>query len=107
MASYSSMFKLDRLAIVHPLCYLLTALLFTATAAQASPDRPEWDDPSVFQVNTLPARASFMPFDTREQALRHVDSPKASSRYASLALSLIHISEPTRPFTLSRMPSSA
>ena len=24
-----------------------------------------------------------------------------------LALSLIHISEPTRPFTLSRMPSSA
>ena len=25
----------------------------------------------------------------------------------ALALSLIHISEPTRPFTLSRMPSSA
>ena len=26
---------------------------------------------------------------------------------AGMALSLIHISEPTRPFTLSRMPSSA
>ena len=27
--------------------------------------------------------------------------------YIGQALSLIHISEPTRPFTLSRMPSSA
>ena len=32
--------------------------------------------------------------------------PKAGLKTA-LNLSLIHISEPTRPFTLSRMPSSA
>ena len=31
----------------------------------------------------------------------------ALSSSSSDALSLIHISEPTRPFTLSRMPSSA
>ena len=31
----------------------------------------------------------------------------ASLKRAPLSLSLIHISEPTRPFTLSRMPSSA
>ena len=35
------------------------------------------------------------------------EHPGDINRYEELILSLIHISEPTRPFTLSRMPSSA
>ena len=36
------------------------------------------------------------------------DAPKSTDGHrVGLTLSLIHISEPTRPFTLSRMPSSA
>ena len=40
------------------------------------------------------------------RALAHVRASKTPKQGAIL-LSLIHISEPTRPFTLSRMPSSA
>ena len=35
------------------------------------------------------------------------DGIKADARYTTLNLSLIHISEPTRPLNSSRMPSSA
>ena len=56
-----------------------------AAAAMADAPRPEWDDPFVIQVNTLPARASFIPFASEERALEYVANPKASSRYFSLS----------------------
>ena len=41
-------------------------------------------------------------------AVKAVDTPVVEVHISNVAdLSLIHISEPTRPFTLSRMPSSA
>lgn len=49
-----------------------------AAAAMADAPRPEWDDPFVIQVNTLPARASFIPFASEERALEYVANPKAS-----------------------------
>jgi beta-galactosidase len=43
---------------------------------------PDWEDPSVFQVNRLPMRASYFPFESIEKALRGDKS--ASERYVSL-----------------------
>ena len=54
-----------------------------ATIAHAT-ERPEWDDPSIIQVNTEPARATFIPFADKASAMAQIDSPKNSSRYASL-----------------------
>jgi beta-galactosidase len=44
--------------------------------------RPHWEDPSVVELNKLPARATFFPFEGRDAA--KVRDPKASSRYLSL-----------------------
>ena len=62
------------------------AHVLSATAVADMPDhqRPAWDDPGVSQVNTLPPRASFIPFASRERALEHANEPKRSSRYRSL-----------------------
>lgn len=49
---------------------------------QVSSDRPEWENPAVNAINTLPARASGFPFEDREKALAGIR--EKSSRYLSL-----------------------
>lgn len=48
-------------------------------------EQPDWDNPAVIQINAAPARATFIPFEDRESALVHLDDPKQSSRYLTLA----------------------
>ena len=63
----------------------ILALLVVGTAALLTRDQWDW----VFEDGSIRSEAPIAPT---------IDD---------LDLSLIHISEPTRPFTLSRMPSSA
>ena len=65
--------------------FLTAALLLPATVFADQAPRPAWDDPAVIQVNTLPPRASFIPFDTREQALESAAEPKRSPRFLGLS----------------------
>ncbi|QAY77952.1 glycoside hydrolase family 2 TIM barrel-domain containing protein [Sphingosinicella sp. BN140058] len=56
-----------------------TLLLASATAAaappavpinpQVSPDRPDWENPAVFAIGKMPARATGFPFESRDKAL--------------------------------------
>jgi hypothetical protein len=69
---------------VHVGIGLALALLPGARTAEGE-DRPEWDDPQVIQVNAQAPRSTFLPFDGRDRALEHADSPGASSRYFSLS----------------------
>lgn len=62
---------------------LLPPILLVSSEQRTS--APDWDDPRVIQVNTEPARTSFIPFPTRQQALAEVDYPKHSPRYFSLS----------------------
>ena len=50
--------------VLRPLCFLL--LSFPAATALAAPD---WENEAVFEINREPARATFVPFATVEQAL--------------------------------------
>jgi len=63
----------------------VTAFACSLSLADASEQRPEWDDPAVIPVNAEPLRASFNPFPDRASALANVDEPKRSSRYFSLS----------------------
>lgn len=47
---------------------LLLALLSTAVVAPAQ-DRPDWEDPTIFQRGQVGPHATLMPFDTVEAAL--------------------------------------
>lgn len=49
---------------------------------QVSSERPEWENPAVNAINTLPARASGFPFEDREKAIAGIK--EKSSRYLSL-----------------------
>ncbi|WP_121119552.1 glycoside hydrolase family 2 TIM barrel-domain containing protein [Croceibacterium ferulae] len=51
-------------------------------APQISPDRPDWENPAVFAVNTLPARATGFPFESRALAL--AGQQEQSTRFLSL-----------------------
>ena len=64
---------------------LVSVALFSVSWVHASDERPEWDDPSVIQVNTEPVRVSFIPFPDRATALENIDYPQNSSRYQSLS----------------------
>lgn len=63
----------------------LGAVLLASPGHAAEGGLPEWDDPAVIQVNTLPPRATFIPFEDRDSALALVDQPKQSPRYMSLS----------------------
>ena len=69
----------------HHLFLLALLTLTPAISLSADTERPEWDDPSVIQINTEPPRASFIPFSDRIAALENIDHPKHSSRYQSLS----------------------
>ncbi len=65
---------------------LLPAILVAASLTTShAEDLPEWDNPAVIQINTEALRASFIPFPDRDSALEHLDQPKRSSRYLTLA----------------------
>jgi beta-galactosidase len=64
--------------------YLSMAAMAIPSIAMAA-ERPQWDDPSVIQVNTEPSRATFIPFADKASAMAQIDSPKNSSRYMSLS----------------------
>lgn len=49
---------------------------------QVSDARPEWENPAINAINTLPARSSGFPFESRELAL--TGKREASHRYLSL-----------------------
>ncbi|WP_183030156.1 glycoside hydrolase family 2 TIM barrel-domain containing protein [Altericroceibacterium spongiae] len=51
-------------------------------AVQIDASRPDWENPSVFSVNTLPPRATGFPFETRAQALK--GRQQDSERFLSL-----------------------
>ncbi len=74
--------NLPKISIQFILGCLLLAMV--APAAFAGP-RPEWDDPSVIQVNTEAPRATFIPFSNKEAALANIDYPKRSSRHMTLS----------------------
>lgn len=69
-------------------------LLLCGTAALASPDlplpiqpqvdasRPDWENPAVFAIGKMPARATAFPYETAERALD--GKMAASARYQSL-----------------------
>lgn len=44
----------------------------------------EWNNPAIIQVNTEPARTTFLPFPSTKSAIQGVDQPKQSTRYYSL-----------------------
>ncbi|KLE35952.1 glycoside hydrolase family 2 TIM barrel-domain containing protein [Aurantiacibacter luteus] len=49
---------------------------------QIDPSRPDWENPTVFERNRLPMRATGFPFESGELALQ--GEPERSSRYLSL-----------------------
>mgnify|MGYP001828681040 CR=1 FL=1 len=67
----------------------------------------------IVPTSTEDATAEFLTAALRSTGVIEADSSVAEVEHdrigegVGLMLSLIHISEPTRPFTLSRMPSSA
>ncbi|NCG09335.1 MAG: DUF4981 domain-containing protein, partial [Verrucomicrobia bacterium] len=70
----------------YPICFLLAYLIDSLAAVEPlSESRPHWDNPAILQQNTEPARASFIPFASREDALLHLSQPKQSTRYHSLS----------------------
>ena len=66
------------------LFYSNSPVIFASSESQLGP-RPEWDDPSIIQVNTVTPRTTYLPFDTADHAIANASAPKASPRYASLA----------------------
>jgi beta-galactosidase len=66
-------------------CGLASLLVGAAAATLHADSRPEWDDPSVIQINTESPRATFVPFPNRALALAGLDHPKTSPRFMSLA----------------------
>ncbi|MEL7120815.1 MAG: glycoside hydrolase family 2 TIM barrel-domain containing protein, partial [Bacteroidota bacterium] len=46
---------------------------------------PEWNDPSVIQLNTEAPRTTYLPFPDNKSAIMGIDQPKKSSRYYSLS----------------------
>jgi beta-galactosidase len=48
-------------------------MLFIASVAVAE-DTPYWEQPEIYAINKLPARASLVPYDNVEDALRHGES---------------------------------
>ena len=65
-------------------CTTLICSLVPMSATTSGESRPEWDDPSVIQVNTEKPRATFIPFADKESALANIDYPKRSPRYMTL-----------------------
>lgn len=51
-------------------------------AVQVDPSRPDWENPAVFAIGKLPARATAFPFESRELAM--ADRPERSARFLSL-----------------------
>lgn len=49
---------------------------------QISSERPEWENPAINAINTLPARSTGFPFESREKAL--AGKMSASERYLAL-----------------------
>ncbi|WP_416194314.1 glycoside hydrolase family 2 TIM barrel-domain containing protein [Sphingomonas mollis] len=49
---------------------------------QVDPARPDWENPAVFAIGKLPARATGFPFETRALAITR--DPSRSSRFVSL-----------------------
>ncbi len=73
---------------------LAAALLMCAPAAldaqnmvpplqpQVDPSRPDWENPAVFAIGKLPARATGFPYESRDKAL--ANDPARSDRFLSL-----------------------
>jgi beta-galactosidase len=59
----------------------LAFLAYLSSAVYAS-SQAEWQNPEIFAVNKLPARASFFSYENEEQA--RFGKPEASTRYLSL-----------------------
>lgn len=55
--------------LTKPVHFLFSLCLPLAAFATAAP--PDWENEQVFQINRLPARATFVPFDTIEGALEN------------------------------------
>jgi beta-galactosidase len=68
-----------------PTFYGAAILLVFSWTQTYSQNQPEWNDPSVIQVNTEAPRTSYVPFPNKETALRYIDHPKQSPRYFSLS----------------------
>lgn len=51
-------------------------------AVQVDPSRPDWENPAIFAIGTLPARATAFPFESRETAL--TGDRSRSRRFLSL-----------------------
>mgnify|MGYP003377060557 CR=1 FL=1 len=94
-------------SVYHPDGLDLAELLTLARAGQrldAYPDRPGvikgWDSLSTIaaaQADTV-VEVSWTDVKTGQPAIEHVKAAFASGKHAVLTLSLIHISEPTRPY---------
>ena len=50
------------------------AALFIAISAMADGDRPYWEQPEIYAINKLPARATLVPYTTAEKAMQRGDS---------------------------------
>ncbi len=48
--------------------------LFIAVSAMAEGDTPYWEQPEIYAINKLPARASLVPYTATDKALQHADS---------------------------------
>ena len=53
---------------------LIFALLCLTLTARAEGDTPYWEQPEIYAINKLPARASLTPYRTTEEALRRAES---------------------------------
>ena len=59
---------------MHKLILSLLALCGAVTLSQAQETRPYWEQPEVYAINKLPARATLLPYPTAEEALKRGDS---------------------------------
>ena len=55
---------------MHKLILSLLALCGAVTLSQAQEARPYWEQPEVYAINKLPARATLLPYPTAEEALK-------------------------------------
>lgn len=69
----------------YPVVYLIAFFLISSTTFSFAQEQPEWNDPSVIQVNTETPRTTYIPFPKTQTAKHYVDEPKQSPRYFSLS----------------------
>lgn len=74
-----SYFRSPSIMLCNFICLLNFIAAITACSFARSEDLPPWENQKVVQINRLPARATFVPHETRKQALANTESLRMKS----------------------------